>query len=300
MNLLHNLIYHPTINKLLRNINYVLSPILPSKIKLYPTGKLKIRMDSVGSIYFKTNQTSFLTRELFWKGPEKFEFTKIFTKLIKKADVFIDIGANIGYYSILAGKFNPNIRVIAFEPSEGAMIYACENVRINNLEDIIKIEPLALFNKTGELDFYNVTNPKFSTIYNLSGEHNLTESKNKLKYAKVKTNGIKLDTYLKDVDLERIDLLKIDTEGSEYLILEGAGKVLKKDRPIVICETLFNLIEEKLESIFIELDYEFYNHSENGLVKVNSIQRKEDNGVRNCFFVPKEKVSLIKEFRFSN
>ena len=105
---------------------------------------------------------------------------------------------------------------------------------------------------------------------------------------------------LKDVDLERIDLLKIDTEGSEYLILEGAGKVLKKDRPIVICETLFNLIEEKLESIFIELDYEFYNHSENGLVKVNSIQRKEDNGVRNCFFVPKEKVSLIKEFRFSN
>ena len=180
------------------------------------------------------------------------------------------------------------------------MIYACENVRINNLEDIIKIEPLALFNKTGELDFYNVTNPKFSTIYNLSGEHNLTESKNKLKYAKVKTNGIKLDTYLKDIDLDRIDLLKIDTEGSEYLILQGAGKVLKKDRPIVICETLFNLIEEKLESIFIELDYEFYNHSENGLVKVTSIHRKEDNGVRNCFFVPKEKASLIKEFRFSN
>ncbi|MHA7059610.1 FkbM family methyltransferase [Aquimarina sp. M1] len=253
-------------------------------------------MDSIGSIYFKTNQTSFLTRELFWKGPEKFEFTNIFINLIKKVDVFIDIGANIGYYSILAGKLNSNIEVIAFEPSEGAMIYACENVRINNLEDKIKIEPIALSNKTEKIDFYNVTNPKFPTIYNLSGEHNLRESKNKLKYNKVKANSIELDKYIEDNELDCIDLMKIDTEGSEYLILEGAEKVLKKYRPIVICETLFNVIEEELEAIFNELDYEFFNHSGNGLIQVSSIQRDMDNGIRNCFFVPKEKTSLINEF----
>lgn len=296
MNLFYSIIYHPTINKLLRNINYALAPILPSKIKLYPTGKIKIRMEEVGAIYFKTNQTSFLTRELFWKGPAKFEFTNIFIKLIKKVDVFIDIGTNIGYYSILGAKFNPNINVIAFEPSEGPMVYACENIKINNLENSIKVEPLALSNKTGELDFYNVKNPKFPSIYNLSGEHNLTASKEKLNYTKVKAQAIVFDEYVKASQLDRIDLMKIDTEGSEYLILEGAQKVLENYRPIVICETLFNVIEDKLEAIFIDHDYEFYNHSGNGLVKVTTIQRKEDNGARNCFFVPKEKVSLIEEF----
>jgi len=296
MNLFYSIIYHPTINKLLRNINYVVAPILPSKIKLYPTGKIKVRMEQVGAIYFKTNQTSFLTRELFWKGPTKFEFTSIFIKLIKKVDVFIDIGTNIGYYSILGAKFNPSINIIAFEPSEGPMVYACENVKINNVANSVKVEPLALSNKTGELDFYNVKNPKFPSIYNLSGEHNLTASKEKLKYTKVKAQAIVFDEYVKTSQLDRIDLMKIDTEGSEYLILEGAQKVLENHRPIVICETLFNVIEDKLEAIFINFNYEFYNHTGEGLTKVSSIQRKEDNGARNCFFVPKEKISLIEEF----
>lgn len=296
MSLFYGIIYHPKINKLIRNINYVLAPILPSKIKIYPTGKIKVNMHPVGDIYFKTNQTSFLTRELFWKGPKSFEFTSIFIELIKKMDVFLDVGTNIGYYSILGGKFNPDLKVIAFEPSEGAMIYACENVRINKLESIIKVEPLALSNKTERLDFYNVTNPKFPTIHNLSGEHNLTASKDKIKYVKTKADGIMLDQYFDENKLKRVDLIKIDTEGSEYLILKGAEDVIKKHRPIIICETLFNTIEKELEEIILPHGYEFYNHVENGLVKVDSIQREKDNGVRNCFFVPKEKVALIQEF----
>lgn len=296
MSLFYGIIYHPKINKLIRNINYVLAPILPSKIKIYPAGKIKIHFNEVGNIYFKTNQTSFLTRELFWKGPEKFEFTSIFIKLIQKMDVFLDVGTNIGYYSILGGKFNPDLKVIAFEPSEGAKLYACENVKINKLESIIKVESLALSNKTEKLDFYNVTNPKFPTIHNLSGEHNLTASKDKIKYVKAKADGIMLDQYFNEHKLKKADLIKIDTEGSEYLILEGAQKVLDTHRPIVICETLFNVIEDKLEAIFIDRDYAFYNHTDAGLVKVPSIQREKDNGVRNCFFVPKEKTSLIEEF----
>lgn len=296
MNLIYRIIYHPKINKLIRNINYVVAPILPSKIKIYPSGKIKIHFNEVGNIYFKTNQTSFLTRELFWKGPEKFEFTSIFIKLIKKVDIFFDVGTNIGYYSILGGKFNSNLKVIAFEPSEGAMKYACENVKINDLESIIKVEPIALSNTTERLDFYNVTNPKFPTIYNLSGEHNLSASKDKINYTKTKADGIMLDQYFDENGLEGVDLIKIDTEGSEYLILEGAQKVLDTYRPIVICETLFNVIEDKLEAIFIDRDYAFYNHTDTGLTKVSSIQRETDNGVRNCFFVPKEKITLIQEF----
>ena len=149
MSLFHNIIYHPTINKLLRNVNYVLSPILPSKIKLYPSGKLKIRMESVGSIYFKTNQTSFLTRELFWKGPEKFEFTKIFTKLIKKADVFIDIGAWIGTTSMYGSRKSKHVYAVE------ADILSVKDLSLNLSNNCININYTiinkAVYNKNNEI-----------------------------------------------------------------------------------------------------------------------------------------------------
>ncbi len=88
----------------------------------------------------------------------------------------------------------------------------------------------------------------------------------------------------------------MDTEGTEHLILEHSHSVLEKFKPIIICETLFDTIESDLEIIFRKYGYEFYNHTENGLEKVDSIIRKEDNGVRNCFFVHPSKFSQIKEF----
>ena len=67
-------------------------------------------------------------------------------------------------------------------------------------------------------------------------------------------------------------------------------------KPIVICETLYSKIENKLEEIMKPLGYNFYNHTPHGLLKVDSINRKDDNGVRNCFFVHPSKLSLIEEF----
>ncbi len=94
----------------------------------------------------------------------------------------------------------------------------------------------------------------------------------------------------------RLDLIKIDTEGTEHLILGNASNVLKKHKPIVICETLFNTIEDELEKIMGGHDYEFYNHTPEGLQKVNTIKRKSDNGIRNCFFVHPDKFHLIEKF----
>jgi len=101
---------------------------------------------------------------------------------------------------------------------------------------------------------------------------------------------------VKEKQLKRVDLIKLDTEGNEDLILTYADEVIKKFRPIIICETLFNTIEESLENIMTQYNYGFYNHTEKGLVKVSSIKREFDNGIRNCFFVPKEKEELIKDY----
>jgi hypothetical protein len=96
--------------------------------------------------------------------------------------------------------------------------------------------------------------------------------------------------------VQGVDLMKLDTEGAEAIILQGASKTIQRDKPIIICETLFNKIEGELERIMRSFDYSFYNHTGQGLQKVDSIIRNEDDGIRNCFFVPREKVSLIKEW----
>lgn len=295
MTLFHSIIYAPKVNWVLRNINYLFSPVLPSKVKLHPSGTLKVRVDNRISFNLVTNQTSYLTRELFWKKPPNFEYTSLFVELIKKVSVFIDVGANIGYYSILGCKANDRLKVYAFEPSTGAMIFMCENLKINNLLDRVVVEPKALSDVTGEIEFYELKNLKFPTIYNLSGEHNIGTKKERLSVKSI-VESITLDEYISSNNVQGIGLIKLDTEGAEALILQGASKTILRDRPIIICETLFNKIEGELEKIIRAYNYSFYNHTSQGLQKVQSITRNEDDGIRNCFFVPEEKVSLIQEW----
>ncbi len=64
------------------------------------------------------NPTSYGSKQLFWHGHQGFEASlfPLFVDLIRDASVFFDVGANIGYYSLLASVYNPSIEVHAFEP----------------------------------------------------------------------------------------------------------------------------------------------------------------------------------------
>lgn len=104
------------------------------------------------------------------------------------------------------------------------------------------------------------------------------------------------NAYFLDKNIDVLDLIKLDTEGAEGLILKGAHDVIEKHNPIIICELLFDKIEKELEAIMTKHKYEFYNHTEKGLKRVDSIVRDEDNGVRNVFFVPPTKIAFIQEW----
>jgi FkbM family methyltransferase len=294
--LIYKAIYNPVINKILRNINKALYPILPEKIKLPPSGIITLSNNRGNKIKMLTNQTNYVTKLLFWEGYKNFEYTNIFIELIKKINVFYDIGANIGYYSLLAETVNPNIEVVAFEPAKGPSYYLKKNIKLNNLKKI-KVEEIALSDQNGSINFFEIKNNKYTYLeYNLAGEGNtgsLTVGRN---FIPIEVETKTFNQYVIDNNQDNIDLVKIDTEGTEHLILKNADIILEKMKPIIICETLFNKIEIELEEIFKKHGYEFYNHTNEGLEKVNSIQRKTDNGVRNCFFVHPSKAYLINDF----
>lgn len=296
MQLVYRFIYSERINYVLRYINRWISPILPKKIRIPPSGTLTIRNSEGKPLKISLNQTCGLGSIIFWNGHTSFEYTTIFQALVKKVDSFFDIGANIGYYTLLAASENANIRIVSFEPASGPLFYLKKNVQLNQFSHV-HIESLALSNKVGTIEFHEIKNKKYRYLEHcLAGESN-TGSKTSGRNYQINTVATTtLNEYMTSKKISSIDLIKMDTEGTEHFILQKADIILSEMKPIVICETLFNCIEKELEEIFSAHGYEFYNHTPTGLQKVTTIIREKDNGVNNCFFVHPSKRHLIEEF----
>ena len=294
--IIYKIIYNPTINKVVRNINKFFLSLLSNKIKIPPSGVLIVKNEDGKKLRIKTNQTNYLTYLLFWEGYRNFEYTDLFIRLIKKVSVFYDIDSNIRYYSLLAEMENPAIKVVAFEPAAGPLFYLRENVKINHFKNIV-IEDIALSEKTGNITFYEIRNKKYTYLeHNLAGEGTTGNKTTHRNFVPIEVKTKTFNQYVVDMNQKNIDLVKMDTEGTEHLILEHADIILEQMKPIFICETLFDTIETELESTFKKYGYDFYNHTNAGLTKVASIKREKDNGVRNCFFVHPSKYHLIEEF----
>ena len=70
-----------------------------------------------------------MLRELYWNYYKcDFEFTNILLDLTKNSKVFFDIGANIGYYTMIAKKANPELNIYSFEPSNGPFHFLKQNL----------------------------------------------------------------------------------------------------------------------------------------------------------------------------
>lgn len=295
MQLFYKTIYQKNINYVLRNINYGLRNFIKN-IKIPPSGCLYVNTDS-GLLKIETNQTSYLTQLLFWNGYKNFEYSEIFEKLCIDINGFLDIGSNIGYYSLIAAKSNPRIKIYAFEPALGPKFYLKRNIKLNDFSEQICAIDLALSSNIGEIDFYEVESLKYKYLkHNLAGEGNAGTKTTSRNFVKNRVNSDTLNNFVNTRKIENIDLIKIDTEGTEIDILESGKEIIVTNEPIVICETLYDTIETRLEDFFKDLNYIFYNHHKSGLIRVPTIKRTKDNGIRNCFFVPESKLDLISKF----
>lgn len=137
-------------------------------------------------------------------------------------DTFLDIGANIGKYSIkLSTRFN---NVYAFEPTPETHQMLKHNIEENKITNIHRHE-IAAWNTDTTITFHLKNNPGGNSA-------NMTE--NSIGTLTVKAE--KLDNY---IDLfGKVDLVKIDVEGAECEVLEGMTHIIKKSNPIIIVEVL--------------------------------------------------------------
>jgi len=174
-------------------------------------------------------------------------------RLVNAGDCCIDVGANLGYYTIsLANWVGPTGLVVAFEPFPGNFAILEKNVHLNQLQNVI-LEPSALSDCNGSLQLIYGVEEQFSATPSVGG------------YAvegdrvSIKVPTRRLDDYV--AVLGRVpDFIKIDVEGSELAVLEGARRTIAAVRPILLVEIHgWGTDEsEKVLQVLSELHYDSY------------------------------------------
>lgn len=157
----------------------------------------------------------------------------------------VDIGANIGSHAILLGKrLNNSGKVIAIEPEQKNIKILNENISLNRLNNVLVIKKACFFKK-GKTFFYLAKKGY--------GEHSLIKKDNNSD--KIEINIDKLDNIIKDLNIRKVDLIKLDVEGSEANVLRGAKKILKRDHPKIIFEAWNDDYLKKVKNILEKFFY---------------------------------------------
>lgn len=295
MNLILKFIYNPLINQILRKFFFLISKISGKQI-ISISGKLNLEYKGT-QFHLHTNQTCYVTKVLYYEGVDNYEFTPVMTSLIKKSNIFFDIGANIGYFSVLGAKLNPEIQIYSFEPSKGPLHYLKKNIVSNQLKNV-KVIGKAVADVDGELEFHDVINTKYPWLkYFLNGSNSLQNKYGKKRAESYKVPTTTLANVIKEHNINQVDLIKLDTEFTEHIILDNSIDVVKEFRPLIIAE-IYAEIEEQTQSILKQVDNYYYFHIDenNKVIEIKRLSEIASSEERNFIFCPKEKKSFLNEF----
>jgi len=166
--------------------------------------------------------TIFTRKILDGKLHEEFE-TECFKSFIKPGMTVLDIGANVGYYTLIAaGMVGDSGKVVAFEPEPGNFKLLSKSVRKNKFKNIILCGK-GLSNESGTGHLYLCED-------NL-GDHRAFDSGDDRR--RIDIELVTVDEHLERLGIDRkVDLIKMDIQGFEYLALQGMRQVIQASAPL--------------------------------------------------------------------
>lgn len=172
-----------------------------------------------------------------------------------KPIVAIDVGAFIGIISLaMAKKLWPQDRVYAFEPSDRNFQRLCQNIQLNNKQHIIQPIHSGVLHQKKEKAYLK--------LMDRPGENHIVEDIGKNSDGQYNVfSAIALDDFCREKEIERIHILKIDTEGSDAKVLEGAWSLLQQGRIDFIfaeCEEPDTDNFKVMKKILLDQHYQIY------------------------------------------
>ena len=179
--------------------------------KFDESGSIVVR----GNTMFLNPKDKVITTHMVLSGSWEPKETEMFLQLAKPGDTIVDVGANIGYYTVLGAQaVGPAGKIYAFEPDPVAFGFLTKNVKTNGYANVIA-EEKALSNKSEKIKLYL---DEFN-----KGDHRIYQVGNR---PAIDVVAVTLDGYLPP-DRRKVDLIKIDTQGAEVVILQGMIETLK-------------------------------------------------------------------------
>ena len=169
-----------------------------------------------------------LRRMLWIYEPEKFHNI---TRFLPRGGGFVDVGANIGDFSIWAAKQGgPDTCVLAVEADPDNLPLLARNVHRHGLDGTVQVAPVAAAAEAGTVVLHQGHQSGTSTI-SPSDVHEMEHMRPR---GTVEIPAKTLDSLLEEAALPRVDVVKIDVEGAEEYVLAGAAKLLATERPLTI------------------------------------------------------------------
>lgn len=222
---------------------------------LHRAGTVKCRLPNGRMLTLWSRADDWVSNQIYWRGWTGYEpeTAPLFFRAATRARVTMDVGAYVGFYTLLAAHANPCGQVYAFEPLPQPFERLCRNVSLNRLSNVHCVNSAA-----GDVDdvaelFYAATT--MPTNSSLSAQ--FVQGAPQVCSRRVPI--IRLDSFVQANGIDCVDLMKVDTESTEPSVLRGAIEALRRHHPMIFCEVLPGCgTEAPLEQILRPLGYRYY------------------------------------------
>jgi FkbM family methyltransferase len=214
---------------------------LPQNLQYDENDRIKVLRNN---IYFTLNRSDFTQWQIYANYPE-LHFNALLN--VNKSGNIIDVGCNVGAFSLLAANYlknnNQHYKIYSFEPYYDIFKKFDENISLNSkLKKFIIKENIALSSQENKKFKFNIVRKNL-------GANSLTEVTTQVQDENFVINKFvlsdTLDNYSKNNNIKNIVFIKIDVEGMELDVLKGAQSVIKENNP----------------SIFVEINEKAYNRN---------------------------------------
>ena len=226
----------------------------------YISFKKPVIMKWMDGLFLRIYPKNEVFRALFVKGIYDPNLIVVINALLPAKGVFLDIGSNMGYCSLLMSKaVGEDGRVFAIEPSERDFLRLVDNVNLNRLGNV-NVYRLAVSDKIGRVNISIATEER-SALNTLGTEFS---NKGIEKIQTEEVDSVTLDAFVEEEEIDRIDVIKMDIEGSELKALNGARNTIERHRPALIVGINENSLRasnastEEVEKTLRELRYKMY------------------------------------------
>jgi FkbM family methyltransferase len=222
---------------------------------------------------FRWTGPDVVARRLYWVGDvEESETLPIWCRLARTAETIVDVGANLGFFTLTACSANPNATVVAFEPVQTLAKQLEHNIADNGWRERCTVNAIALGDRSGEAALH--IPGAFSTMASLDpagfrGRPGVVVN-------------VPIDTLDRAIAPgRRVDLVKVDVEKFEDAVLRGMSRILKIDRPAIVFECLPDGPFRAVERILVDAGYQIFHLTVEGPRAVRKIVPDSAERLRN-------------------